>query len=165
MATCPRGFLFVRNMRTGDIVPFFIRVREEDIVWTSDVSAMAAEAKYIEADNTWDYEVDTTYNRIKMFKGINVSELTYISTRKATFNINLPAFVNIARSGAFITKKSNDISVIENSMVEAKLINENENGFSNTLQITLISVNGEFTSSNVTNLDFSMDILIHGFTV
>ena len=165
MATCPRGFLFVRNMRTGDIVPFFIRVREEDIIWTSDVSALTTEAGYVENDNTWDYEVDTTYNRIKMFKGINVSDLTYISTRKATFNINLPTFVNIARSGAFITKKSNDISVIENSMVEAKFINANESGLSNTLQVTFISINGEFTSSNVINLDFNLDVLIHGFTV
>lgn len=163
MAICPRGFLFARNMRTGDIVPFFVRVREEDIIWTSDVNEMAAEAKYIEADNTWDYELDTTYNRLKMFKVVSISDLTFVSTRKATITLALPVSVNSTKSGSFITKKSNDSSVIENSLIEAKLVNEDENGLSNTLQITFISINGEFTSSNVSGLNFNLDIYVHGF--
>lgn len=164
MATCPRGFLMVRNMRTGDVVPFFIRVREQDIVWESDIAALNAVAAYSEVDDSWDYDVNTTTKRVEMFKVVSVSDLTFVSTRKATLTVTLPMSLNASTSGAFITKDSNDTTVLENAMVEGKFINIDDGGLSSTLQITFISINGEFTSSNVTGLTASLNILINGFT-
>ena len=165
MATCPRGFLMVRNMRTGAVVPFFIKVREQDIIWESDVAALNAVAAYSEIDDTWDYDVDTTTNRVEMFKVLSITDLTFVSTRKATLTITLPVSVNATTSGTFITKESNDTTVLENTMVEGRFINSDDSGLSNILQITFISVNGEFTSSNVTNLSGNLNILVRGFSV
>lgn len=165
MAICPRGFMMIRNMRTGEVRPFFIKVREQDIIWKDQAVTRDDIVVNEMSDDGWNYETHTLNNRVQMYKVVELTSLTYVSTRKATVTITLPVNVNASTSGSFFTKNSADNTVLENALVEGRFINADETGLSNTLQITFISINGEFTSSNVTNLSGSLNILIHGFSI
>lgn len=166
MAICPRGFLMTRNMRTGEVRPFFIKVREQDIVWKDQaVTRDDIVVNALTEDDGWNYETHTLNNRVQMNNVLSIPEMTFVSTRKTTVTIDLPLSVNASTSGVFITKDSADNSVLENALVEGRFIDVDSNGLSNKLQVSFISIDGEFTSSNISGLSGKLNILIHGFSV
>ena len=129
---CPRGFLLVRNMRTGDLAPFFLKVREQDIIWESGSgpifasddsaakSASATPANRISrksssgsdlidteiTDDGWTYETHTVGNRLYADGRIRVNDFVFITTKKEIAIIDLPFGVNADTSSVIVSKIS-----------------------------------------------------------
>lgn len=161
---CPRGFLITRNVRTGEMRPFFIKVREDDIVWKG---AEGETADIIKAGLTdgWLWETHSKLNRVSLKKKITIPVLTQVSTRVATFTVKLPKDVRADNAVIIAGKNSNNGKVLQNCSVEAELIETDETtGLSYTLQISLISPLGELTESNLAIISGSVMIDINGFT-
>lgn len=163
MAICQRGFLMVRNMRTGDISPFFLKVREQDIIWKDQVPTRDDVVDNKITDN-WLIETHTYLNRASMSKRTVIPALTYVSTRKATGTITLPMKVNATTSAVLISKESGDSALLQNCSVEANLIEADGSGLSEKLQISLISSGGEWNSTNVGTISGYVNISIIGFS-
>ena len=124
---CPRGFLLVRNMRTGDLAPFFLKVREQDIIWesgtsstfTSDNSAAKSANRVSRksssgsdlidteiTDDGWTYETHTVGNRLYADGRIRVNDFVFITTKKEIAIIDLPFGVNADTSSVIVSKIS-----------------------------------------------------------
>ena len=121
---CPRGFLLVRNMRTGDLAPFFLKVREQDIIWESgDSAAKSANATSVNrvsrksssgsdlidteiTDDGWTYETHTVGNRLYADGRVRVNDFVFITTKKEIAIIDLPFGVNADTSSVIVSKIS-----------------------------------------------------------
>lgn len=163
MAICQRGFLMVRNMRTGDISPFFLKVREQDIIW-KDQLPTRDDVENNEISDEWLVETHTLLNRASLSKRTVIPALSYVSTRKAVGTLNLPMKVNATTSTVLISKESNDMVLLQNCSVEANLIEPDDDGLSEKLQITLVSSGGEWNSTNVATVTGYVNISIIGFS-
>ena len=197
---CPRGFLLIRNMRTGDLAPFFIKVREEDIIWSDGTGPIfASEVPGIGLKNTvsrssssgsdiidttvtddgWVFETHSFGNRIYADGRLTVADFSYISTKKEVVVINLPFSVNYKTSSLIVSKitgtesGASDASasewkpydLIEESFIEARFINANENELSSQIEIALINPNADFVAEALNNMNMDVCIHISGFTV
>ena len=196
---CPRGFLLIRNMRTGDLAPFFIKVREEDIIWSDGSPIFASEVAGIGlknivsrssssgsdminttvTDDGWVFETHSFGNRIYADARITVADFNYISTKKEVIVINLPFSVNYKTSSLIVSKitgtesGASDASasewkpydLIEESFIEARFINANENELSSQIEIALINPNADFVAEALNNMNMDVCIHIAGFTV
>lgn len=144
----PRGFFFIRNKQDGQILPFFLRVREDDILWNkSDESG-------------WIIRTYENIGRADIEKQIDIKNLTFETTRKISMSVTLPKSIT-SQSTIQLTKFSNGNSILENAVIEAKLDNFT-NGVSNTLVVYFFSPLGSFTQENITSLSGKLNILIHG---
>lgn len=148
---CPRGFLLIRNMQSGELRPFFLKVREEDIIRRGDIDAEVSDRVTPSYDNGWFIEKHTAYNRINMYRRLAVPQLTRSSTRKASTTISLPEGVLPASAVITVGIDSNDIQLLENSHFEVNLVDpSNVTGLSTTLKVELINPSGNLTDTNVT---------------
>lgn len=163
MAICQRGWLMVRNMRTGDMSPFFIKVREQDIVWKDQVPTRD-DIVDNKISGDWLIETHTLLNRVIASCRTAIPALTYVSTRIATATISLPFKAKAATSMIQVSKESNDVMILQNANVEAKMDNADESGLSETITITMISPSGEFSSTNISSISGYLNISIIGFT-
>ena len=197
---CPRGFLLIRNMRTGDLAPFFIKVREEDIIWSDGTGPIfASEVAGIGlknivsrssssgsdmidttvTDDGWVFETHSFGNRIYADARITVADFNYISTKKEVVVVNLPFSVNYKTSSLIVSKITgtesgdsdasasewNPYDLIEESFIEARFINANENELSSQIEIALINSNADFVAEALNNMNMDVCIHIAGFTV
>lgn len=197
---CPRGFLLIRNMRTGDLAPFFIKVREEDIIWSDGTGPIfASEVAGIGlknivsrssssgsdmidttvTDDGWVFETHSFGNRIYADARITVADFNYISTKKEVVVVNLPFSVNYKTSSLIVSKITgtengasdasasewNPYDLIEESFIEARFINANENELSSQIEIALINSNADFVAEALNNMNMDVCIHISGFTV
>ena len=150
---CPRGFLLIRNMQSGELRPFFIKVREEDIIKRGETDAEISDRVTPSYDNGWFIEKHTAYNRVNMYKRFAVPQLTRVSTRKAYATINLPEGILPDSAVISVSVNSNDIVLLENSHFELSIIDASAvTGLSTTLKIELINPNGNLTDTNVTEV-------------
>lgn len=162
---CPRGFLLTMNMRTGDLRPFFLHVREEDIIWKDQV-ATRDDIVEVKEEASWLIETHTLLNRAYLNARLAFPTLTYVSTKKVTMSFNLPVALNASKSTITINKESNDIVLIEDSSIEAKLVEADEaTGLTKKLVVTLINPDGSFTNGNIQSISGCfVNIMINGFT-
>lgn len=149
MPKCPRGFILLRNKLDGSILPFFVRVREDDIFWNKP------------NESGWTIRNYDNINQIDMKINTDIPTLSFISTKKIKAEITLPYSIT-SDSIINITKFSNNSPILECSFVEAQLENYNE-GLSNTLSVYFINQLGEFTEEQLVNLTGQLNISIHGF--
>lgn len=161
---CPRGFLMVRNMRTGDLRPFFIKVREQDIIWKDEAATRDDIVENGVTGDGWLYETHTLLDRVQLSIHTTIPKLTYVNSRKITATITLPYRINALKSTIIINKFSNGAMLLENSNIEATLSNPDASNLTDVLDITIVNPSGEFTSSNVAGISGMMNILIHGFS-
>ena len=162
MKKIQRGFLMVRNMKTGEVRPFFLKVREQDIVW-KDQPATRDDIIETKMVNKWLCETHTLLKRIILKRRLALPTLTFVNTRKATCTITLPKKINASSSVLHIIKESVDNLVLENAMIEGCMINPDGDGLSNTMEITLASPNGEFQTGNLVAITCYANIVIDGF--
>ena len=160
---CQRGFLMVRNMRTGNISPFFLKVREQDIIWKDQLPTRDDIVDNKITDD-WLIETHTLLNRATLSKRTVIPALTYVSTRKVTGVLTLPMKVNATSSTVIVTKESGDYALLQNCSVEASLIEADGYELSEKLQISLISSSGEWNATNVASVTGYLNILIMGFS-
>ena len=163
---CPRGFILVRNMRTGDIRPFFVKVREEDIIRAGETEAAQSDrVTFSYTNSNWLIEEHDVFFILNMSTIQAPSELTLVSTRIAEYTITLPEYVYAASSAILITKYSGANSVFENCNVEADFQNINNLGMSRTVRIRFIDANGRLTAANIINVNgLKISINIKGFS-
>lgn len=162
MKRCSRGFLMVENRKTGEVKPFFIKVREEDIIWKDQV---ATRDDIVETNiiNSWLCETHSYLKRIILKRRLALPELQYVGTRKVTSTVTLPKKIKAETSVIHVIKESSENRILENSIVEGQMINVDSDGLSNTMKIVLASPNGEFTNVNVSSLSCFVNIVIDGF--
>lgn len=162
MKRCSRGFLMVENRKTGEVKPFFIKVREEDIIWKDQV---ATRDDIVETNiiNSWLCETHSYLKRIILKRRLALPELQYVGTRKVTSTVTLPKKIKAETSVIHVIKESSENRILENSIVEGQMISVDDDGLSNTMRIVLASPNGEFTNANVSSLSCFVNIVIDGF--
>lgn len=154
-----------RNMKTGDMKPFFLKIREEDIIWKDQVATRDDIVDNQITLDGWEYETHTYLNRVIMNTRMAMPVFTYDSQRRAYATITLPLSVNVDTAAVFINKYSDEIRVLENCNLEGHLINENTTtNLSNTLELILSSANGELTETNLVTMSGILSIFIKGFS-
>jgi hypothetical protein len=162
---CPRGFILVRNMKTGDIRPFFVKVREEDIIRTGEYEAARSDRITFTRNGSWLIEDHDVYTIRNMSALLAPSTLTLVSTRVAQYTVTLPAYVFAADSAVLISKASNGNTTFENCMVEAELIDKDTEGLSRTLRIRFVDRSGGLTSTNIQNVSgVKLSVSIQGYS-
>mgnify|MGYP007031478246 CR=1 FL=1 len=162
MAKIRRGFLMLRNMKTGDTRPFFIKVREEDIIW-KDQAATRDDIVETKMTKGWFCETHSLLKRICLRRRLALPTLTFVNTRKATCTITLPKKINASTSVLHVIKESGGNNVLENAMIEGAMVNADADGLSTTMEITLASPDGEFQKTNITGLVCYANIVIDGY--
>lgn len=126
---CQKGWILAPSLNGGDYVPFFINVRDKDIVWDDDnlspelkrLANLGTDKKIIFTDSKWIFEYKNWM--IELFntgkynakRKINISEEFDDSTMTSTeikAIIDLPfETVNDENFTAFITKSSSNIRI------------------------------------------------------
>lgn len=149
MLKIPRGFLFVRNKKSGEILPYFIHVREDDIYWNTV------------PESGWTVRNYDNIKQVDLQAHMSIPELTIESSRKVSAKITLPVSLG-SRSIIQVTKFSNGNSLLENSVVEAQL-DDYTGETTNILSIYFINSSSLFTEENITSLTGKLNISIRGF--
>ena len=130
-------------------------------------------------DDGWVFETHSFGNRIYADGRLTVADFNYISTKKEVVVINLPFSVNYKTSSLIVSKITgtesgdsdasasewNPYDLIEESFIEARFINANENMLSSQIEIALINPNADFVAEALNNMNMDVCIHIAGFTV
>lgn len=157
-----RGFLMVRDPESGNLVPFFVKVREEDIL---NYSGQTRNDEITGDSSGWKYVTHSlsTDKRIHLSRRFPLDGLTYVRENNCYVKVSIPFKLSVNDTTILIGKESSGSTVFSQTFVEACLTDVDDSGYSSTLEIRFYDSKSGFTETNI-NLDtLIVSVEINGY--